>query len=217
MPYTLMKGLVWILLAVLLGLVIGWLLRSVAANRQIERARNGNTDAGRDAELERLRNRVANLEPVVNERDRLRTELADARRLPATPAPDDQQASSAFAATADTATPPAPSTVADPVASGDVSGATDVLGRSVQLDDLTAIEGIGPKIAELCQGIGITTWAELSVTEVSLLRTMLNDAGQRFKSHDPSTWPRQAGLLAGGSWGEFKTFTDELDGGRVVN
>lgn len=218
MPYTLMKGLVWILLAVLLGLVIGWLLRSVAANRQIERARNGNTDAGHDAELERLRNRVANLEPVVNERDRLRTELADARRIPARSAPDDQPASSEFAATADiTATPPASSTVADPVASGDVDGATDVLGRSVQLDDLTVIEGIGPKIAELCHGIGIASWAELSVTEVSLLRTMLNDAGQRFKSHDPSTWPRQAGLLASGAWGEFKTFTDELEGGRVVN
>ncbi len=209
MPYTLMKGLVWILLAVLLGLVIGWLLRSVAANRQIERARNGNTDAGRDAELERLRNRVANLEPVVNERDRLRSELADARRAPD---PARESATSAFAVTDDiVAAPP------DVVVSGGVDAAPAVLGYSVELDDLTVVEGIGPKIAELCQGIGITTWAELSVTEVSLLRTMLNDAGQRFKSHDPSTWPRQAGLLAAGAWAEFKTFTDELDGGRVVN
>ena len=215
MPYTLMKGLVWILLAVLLGLVIGWLLRSVAANRQIERARNGNTDAGHDAELERLRNRVANLEPVVNERDRLRTELAEARRGPTESATEMHVA--APTADADVESTPAAAPAAAPEASSDVSGAVDVLGRSVKLDDLTAIEGIGPKIAELCQGIGITTWAELSVTEVSLLRTMLNDAGQRFKSHDPSTWPQQAGLLAIGAWGEFKAFTDELDGGRVVD
>ena len=92
-----------------------------------------------------------------------------------------------------------------------------MLGRKVQADDLTVIDGIGPKIAELCHGIGIRTWAELSTTEVSLLRTMLNDAGQRFKAHDPSTWPEQAALLAAGDWDEFKALTDALDGGRPVD
>jgi predicted flap endonuclease-1-like 5' DNA nuclease len=96
-------------------------------------------------------------------------------------------------------------------------GAAAVLGRSVEVDDLTAVEGIGPQIAELCHGIGIRTWAELSVTEVSLLRTMLNDAGQRFKAHDPSTWPRQAGLLASGDWAEFAALTGGADGERPVD
>ncbi len=197
MPYTLMKGLVWILLAVLLGVVVGWLLRSVAAKRQIERARNGNVGTVDDAEIERLRHRVANLEPLVGERDRLKHENDDLR-------------SSAGADVGSTS-------AAGAVDPGDeATDATTVLGRPVTVDDLTVIEGIGPTIAELCQGIGITTWAELSVTEVSLLRTMLNDAGQRFKASDPSTWPTQAGLLAAGSWAEFVSLGEELDGGRTV-
>ena len=213
MPYTLTKGLVWILLAVLLGLVIGWLLRSVAAKRQIERARNGNAGAGNDAELERLRNRVANLEPVVNERDRLRTELDEARRAPK-PAASEPAPTASFATLP--AETPAAAPPADP-ASANVEGAKALLGRSIKADDLTVVEGIGPKIAELCHGIGITTWAELSATEVSLLRTMLTDAGSRFATHDPTTWPEQAGLLARGEWADFVALTDRLDGGRVVD
>ncbi len=87
MPYTLMKGLVWVLLAVLLGIVVGWLLRSVAAKRQVERARAANLGTADQDELERLRNRVANLEPVVNERDRLKGELDAERQRAAHPPP----------------------------------------------------------------------------------------------------------------------------------
>ena len=201
MPYTLMKGLAWVILAVLLGIVIGWLLRSVAAKRQVARARAEHVDA---AEMERLRGRVANLESVVAERDRLQDELSALR-------PGASQPSAAAAAGGDDReidqVPHAP----------DVSIAAQELGRSITLDDLKAVEGIGPKIEELCHGIGIRTWYDLSVTEVSLLRTMLADAGARFRSHDPSTWPQQAGLLARGSWSEFKVLTDRLDGGRSVD
>jgi len=208
MPYTLMKGLVWVLLAVLLGVVIGWLLRSVAAKRQIERARSGNVGTADQAEVERLRNRVANLEPVVTERDRLKQELDD-RNVggpPTAPASDTPPAGGAGAAADPT----------DLAAAAELAEAASVLGRPIVRDDLTLIEGIGPTTDELCHGIGITTWAELSVTEVSLLRTMLNDAGQRFKATDPSMWPTQAALLAAGSWAEFKALVDDPDGGRTV-
>ena len=60
----------------------------------------------------------------------------------------------------------------------------------------------------LCHGIGIRTWQDLSTTEVSLLRTMLLDAGPRFRTHDPSTWPEQARLLAEGRWDEFAAFVE---------
>jgi predicted flap endonuclease-1-like 5' DNA nuclease len=207
MPYTLMKGLVWVVLAVLLGIVVGWLLRSVAAKRQVERARAANLGNVDQQELERLRHRVANLEPAVDERDRLKAEL-DAERQRASSSP---AAGAAHVARAEPATPPPVAPVA-----ANADEAATVLGKRIEMDDLTVIEGIGPKIAELCHGIGIRTWAELSVTEVSLLRTMLTDAGQRFKAHDPGTWPRQAGLLATGAWAEFRAYTDELDGGRPV-
>lgn len=186
MPYTLTMGLVWILLAVLLGLVVGWLLRSVAARRQIARARGDVAGSGNEAEIERLRNRVAKLEPVAAERDRLQAELDAAQAAPSAPAP------AVGAATA-----------------------ADAIGRPVQTDDLTVVEGIGPEIARRCHGIGITGWADLATTEVSLLRTMLSDAGPSFATHDPSTWPEQAALLAQGSWTEFAALTERLDGGRV--
>ena len=73
MPYTLMKGLGWFLAALLLGIMIGWLLRSIAATRQMRKMRAVRAD---HTELDRLRARNANLEPVVAERDRLAAELA---------------------------------------------------------------------------------------------------------------------------------------------
>jgi predicted flap endonuclease-1-like 5' DNA nuclease len=216
MPYTLMKGLVWVALAVVLGIVIGWFLRSVAARRQIRRARADQAD---QAELERLRGRVANLEPVVAERDRLQAELTSGRVSPGPPdSPTDDGVRGI--ATIDEAAEPAVTVEASAAslpATPDLDGAAVVLGGPIELDDLKVIEGIGPKIEELCHGIGIRTWFDLSTTEVSLLCTMLADAGSRFRSHDPATWPDQAALLASGRWAEFRTLTDELTGGRAVD
>jgi len=215
MPYTLMKGWAWVLLGVMLGIAIGWLLRSIAAKRQVARARNHHVDT---AELERLRGRVANLEPVASDRDRLRIELDECRARAVT---DPDTGESVDAGRPAAGVPPEPPHLAptpDPAtvpAAPDVSQARAVLGVSVTLDDLKVVEGIGPKIELLCHGIGIRTWFDLSTTEVSLLRTMLADAGSRFGSHDPATWPEQAGLLANGRWTDFKALTDGLRGGRA--
>ena len=213
MPYTLMKGLVWVLLAVLLGIVIGWLLRSVAAKRQVERARAANLNTADRDELEQLRQRVAVLEPAAGERDRLQAELADQRAAGVAGEPA-QPFVSASPPVAEPAAEPKPVETISPEL--DLTAASAAIGSRIAADDLTVVEGIGPKIAELCHGIGIRTWSDLAETEVSLLRTMLNDAGQRFKAHDPGTWPQQAALLASGAWDEFVALTDQLDGGRPV-
>lgn len=231
MPYTLMKGLAWILLALLLGIVIGWLLRSVVAKRQVTRARNHHVDT---VEMEKLRGRIANLEPIVAERDRLRAEIDTASKPASTravapepePAPAVVAEPLVVAPLADLSEPPVADAtgVADggaaladsPPPPPDVSGAAAVLGRSIALDDLKVIEGVGPKIEDLCHGIGITTWHDVAGTEVSLLRTMLADAGPRFRTHDPASWPEQARLLAEGRWAEFKALVDTLDGGRAA-
>jgi hypothetical protein len=89
-------------------------------------------------------------------------------------------------------------------AAPDVGAASAVLGRPVVQDDLTVIPGISPAVEELCHGIGIRTWFDLSTTEASLLRTMLVDAGPRFSTLDPSIWPEMARLLAGAEWQQFK-------------
>jgi predicted flap endonuclease-1-like 5' DNA nuclease len=116
------------------------------------------------------------------------------------------QAPAAFAAPAPSAAP------ADP----DVAAGSAALGFRLKLDDLTAVEGIGPKIRDLIHGIGVRTWRELSRTDVAVLQQMLDDAGPRFRVHNPGTWPRQAGLLADAKWAEFKDLTDSLRGGRTV-
>ena len=100
MPYTLVKGLVWVVLALLIGVVIGWLLRSVKSRRQIAKARAAAAAAARRSRrpptrpswngcgsvspsssrssLERDRLR-AELEPIVVERDRVRAAIESVR------------------------------------------------------------------------------------------------------------------------------------------
>ncbi len=209
MPYTLMKGLGWVLGALLLGIVIGWLLRSVAAKRQVSRARAHHVET---AELERLRGRVANLEPVVADRDRLKAEL-DQSRAGAKSDRSDVEPVIHDLPNTDPVSNPEPPGPPSPPATPDLVAGSALLGKKITLDDLKVIEGVGPKIETLCHGIGIRTWFDMSTTEVSLLRTMLADAGSRFRTHNPQTWPQQAALLAAGQWEAFKSLTDQLDSG----
>jgi predicted flap endonuclease-1-like 5' DNA nuclease len=81
-------------------------------------------------------------------------------------------------------------------------------------DDLTVLEGIGPKIASVLQAAGITTFAQLAATDLSRIQQILQEADLRLA--DPSSWAEQASLAAAGKWDEFKTLTDSLKGGRKV-
>ena len=85
---------------------------------------------------------------------------------------------------------------------------------AVEPDDLKRVEGIGPKIEGLLNARGITTWKQLAETEVALLQTVLDDAGPRYRIHDPATWPQQADLAARGAWVELDELQDRLKGGR---
>lgn len=82
-----------------------------------------------------------------------------------------------------------------------------------KMDDLKIVEGIGPKIAELLNNAGITTWAGLADTPVEKIQEVLEAAGSRFALANPGSWPRQAGLAANGKWDELARLQDELDGG----
>ncbi|MFN8108452.1 MAG: hypothetical protein U0Y82_01170 [Thermoleophilia bacterium] len=97
----------------------------------------------------------------------------------------------------------------------DLDAGREVLGRRVRMDDLTLVEGIGPKISRLCREAGITTWRTLSVTPVPRLQSILDAAGPSYRMHDPATWPRQAALLADGRWDAFKDLIAQLRGGRA--
>ncbi len=83
-------------------------------------------------------------------------------------------------------------------------------------DDLKRVEGIGPKIEGLLNAAGINTFSDLENTAVDKVKAILTEAGNRYKAHDPTTWPRQAGMAAAGKWDELQKWQDELDGGKEV-
>ncbi len=83
-------------------------------------------------------------------------------------------------------------------------------------DDLTEIEGVGPKIATALNEAGIHTFVEVAGTSVERLKEILATGGEHLKQWDPATWPEQAALAAKGDWDAFKKLKEELKGGRRV-
>lgn len=81
-----------------------------------------------------------------------------------------------------------------------------------QADDLTSVEGIGPKVAKLLAGIGITTFASLAEADLGKLREVLDEAG--YKYMEPSGWVEQAKLAVAGDSEGLRKLQEELKGGR---
>ena len=96
----------------------------------------------------------------------------------------------------------------------DATAAKAAFGKKIKENDLTVVEGIGPKIQELFHNFDVKTWAGLAATSVAKCQEVLESGGARFKMHNPNTWPKQAGLAAEGKWKELKEWQDALDGGR---
>ena len=79
-----------------------------------------------------------------------------------------------------------------------------------EADDLTKIEGIGPKIAEVLAQNGITTFAQLADAKDEDTQEMIKDVSG---NHRADTWNEQAALARDGEWDELKELQDKLDGG----
>lgn len=92
------------------------------------------------------------------------------------------------------------------------SGATD----ASKADDLSIIEGIGPKRAEALNKAGITTFAALAGTDRARLEEIMTGAGLSLEP-GIETWPVQADLLARGDTTGFNALTVSLIAGRVSN
>ncbi|MFK7769406.1 MAG: DUF4332 domain-containing protein [Mariniblastus sp.] len=86
-------------------------------------------------------------------------------------------------------------------------------GKIVASDDLTKVEGIGPKVAELLNAAGIMSFAQLASTSPESIKAILEAEGGLMASRNPTTWPDQAQLAATGEWDKLKEWQDELDGG----
>jgi predicted flap endonuclease-1-like 5' DNA nuclease len=84
----------------------------------------------------------------------------------------------------------------------------------IEHDPLQKIEGIGPKIESLLVQAGIRTFHHVADAGVVRLQEVLSNAGERFRLHDPSTWPEQARLAAAGKWEELERYKEFLNGGE---
>ncbi len=94
-------------------------------------------------------------------------------------------------------------------------GSVDSGIYGANMDDLTIVEGIGPKIASILKEAGIDTLGELANADAGAVKGILSAAGNSFSVHDPSTWGQQAQMAVEGKWEELKKWQDELDGGKL--
>ena len=79
-------------------------------------------------------------------------------------------------------------------------------------DDLTRIEGIGPRVARVLNEAGITTFEALARADASEVQKLLNESGLQMMN--PQGWIEQAALAANGDWEGFERLQRELKGGR---
>ena len=85
--------------------------------------------------------------------------------------------------------------------------------KETKADDLTKIEGIGPKAAEALVESGITTYAELAKADADDIKETLTEASSTLAHLDPTSWPKQAKMASDGEWDELKEWQDSVKGG----
>lgn len=85
--------------------------------------------------------------------------------------------------------------------------------KATGADDLTKIEGVGPKAAEALAAAGLATFADVAKSTEAKIQKVLDESEGRFGMMKPATWPKQAKMAADGKWDELKKWQDEMDGG----
>ena len=89
----------------------------------------------------------------------------------------------------------------------------EVKATSEKADDLTKIEGVGPKAAEALTNAGLETFAKVAKADADKMKEILTEASSRMAHLDPTSWPKQAQMAADGKWDELKEWQDNTKGG----
>jgi small subunit ribosomal protein S2 len=113
-------------------------------------------------------------------------------------------------------TKPAPVVAKAPNVEAEVEATEEAVAKKtkvVEADDLTKVEGIGPKAAEALVAAGIATFADLSKGDAEKIKEILTEASSRMAHLDPTSWPKQAKMAADGKWDELKEWQDNTKGG----
>ena len=101
---------------------------------------------------------------------------------------------------------------------GDLAGLQDLqdsIKSGVRYDDLTDIEGIGPKSKDALHAGGIRSFEDLAAAAPEQILAALGNAGLNTNLFDPTSWPEQAGFIVRGDLSGLKALQDRLKGGRV--
>lgn len=85
--------------------------------------------------------------------------------------------------------------------------------KSAKSDDLTKIEGVGPKAAEAMVAAGIDTYANVAKADADKIKEILTESSSRMAHLDPTSWPKQAQMAADGKWDELQEWQDNAKGG----
>jgi predicted flap endonuclease-1-like 5' DNA nuclease len=88
-------------------------------------------------------------------------------------------------------------------------------GKRVKFNDLKIIEGIGPKIESLFQETGFHSWQQLAQASIEDCQEVLKKGGDRFRMHDPTSWPIQAKMAHENKWEELAKWQEEHKAGRL--
>ena len=112
-------------------------------------------------------------------------------------------------------TKPAPVVAKVPNVEVDVEATKETVAEKekVEADDLTKVEGIGPKAAEALVAAGIANFADLSKGNTEKIKEILTEASSRMAHLDPTSWPKQAKMAVEGKWDELKEWQDNTKGG----
>jgi hypothetical protein len=79
-------------------------------------------------------------------------------------------------------------------------------------DDLTILEGVGPKVAKVLNRAGILTFEDLARADAGWVQTTLDAA--KLQMLNPEGWIAQAKLAAKGDKSGLVKLQEELKGGR---
>jgi predicted flap endonuclease-1-like 5' DNA nuclease len=199
MPYTLSMTALWLALAGLLGGIIGWLLRNAMCGKHTAALKAA--PAVNTGDADKLRHRIANLEPAVAERDKLKVQVgqleADLKAAKAVPVAAVAAAApvAAFAGIqqadhdvvvgerdghakriaeleADLAACRAKTTEHETKIQGLMS---DLSSVPVTPDNLQLIVGVGPVIEKILNDGGVFTFDQMVAADVKGLQDILPD------------------------------------------
>ncbi len=87
--------------------------------------------------------------------------------------------------------------------------------KKTMTNDLKVIDGIGPKMEEVLNGLGYKSYSDLAKAKADNLSKKLVEINGRYKIYDPKLWIAQAKLAAAGKWDKLNDYIADIKKGNV--